>query len=197
MIEETPKSLPAPGSPRPPDSPPGQASSAPAAGGPDLGGDLRPPEAHADERTTLLTFLGYLREALIRKAEGVPDDVARTPAVPSGTSLTGLLRHMGAVELNWFVWAYAGEGAEPWDDELVAHEEDTVEAAAAAYREAVRRADAVVFGCEDLGRPGARSLRETAPPSMRWVLVHMIEETGRHAGHADILRELHDGSVGR
>ena len=74
---------------------------------------------------------------------------------------------------------------------------DTVADAAAAYREAVRRADAVVRGCDDLARAGARSLRETAPPSMRWVLVHMIEETGRHAGHADILRELYDGSVGR
>ncbi|WP_435135756.1 DinB family protein [Actinacidiphila sp. bgisy144] len=162
------------------------------------GGDLRPPEAETDERTTLLTFLGYLRESLIRKAEGVPDDVARTPAVPSGTSLTGMLRHLAAVELNWFVWAYAGEGgAEPWDDELAAPDGDTVEAAAAAYREAARRADAVVRGCTDLAWPGARSLRETPAPSMRWVLVHMVEETGRHAGHADILRELYDGSVGR
>jgi hypothetical protein len=159
--------------------------------------DLRPPETHADERTTLLTFLGYLREALIRKAEGVPDAAARTPGVPSGTSLIGLLRHMAGVELNWFVWAYAGEGREPWDDDVAALEGDTVAAASAAYREAVLRADAVALGCDDLGRAGARSLRETAPPSLRWVLVHMIEETGRHAGHADILRELYDGSVGR
>ncbi|SEG16075.1 Protein of unknown function [Actinacidiphila yanglinensis] len=127
----------------------------------------------------------------------MPDDVARTPAVPSGTSLIGLLRHLAGVELNWFLWAYAGEGDEPWDDEPAVLDGDTVPAAAAAYRDAVRRADAVVLGCDDLERPGARSLRETAPPSMRWVLVHMIEETGRHAGHADILRELYDGSVGR
>jgi uncharacterized damage-inducible protein DinB len=163
----------------------------------DGGGDLRPPEARADERTTLLAFLGYLREAVVRKAQGVPDEAARTPAVPSGTSLLGLLRHLAAVELNWFVWAYEGTGAQPWDDAVTAPGDDTVAAATAAYREAVRRADTVVAACADLDRPGARSLRETAPPSMRWILVHMIEETGRHAGHADIVRELHDGATGR
>lgn len=160
-------------------------------------GDLRPPEVHADEKATLLTFLGYLRESLIRKTEGLPDAAAAAPAVPSGTSLLGLLRHLAAVELNWFVWAYGGADREPWDDDVVAAEGDTVAAAVAAYRDAVRRADAVAAACADLERPGARSLRETAPPSMRWILVHMIEETGRHAGHADIIRELHDGAVGR
>jgi hypothetical protein len=73
----------------------------------------------------------------------------------------------------------------------------SIAGAVAAYRDAIRRADAVVAGCDDLERPGARSLRETAPPSMRWILAHMIEETGRHAGHADILRELYDGAIGR
>jgi uncharacterized damage-inducible protein DinB len=159
--------------------------------------DLRPPEAHADEKTTLLTFLGYLRESLIHKVEDVPDEAARTSAVPSGTSLLGLVRHLAGVELNWFVWSYQGPDLPHWDDDTTPAEGDTVAGAVAAYRDAIRRADAVVAACEDLDRPGARSLRETAPPSMRWILVHMIEETGRHAGHADILRELYDGSVGR
>ncbi|WP_198545877.1 mycothiol transferase [Actinacidiphila yeochonensis] len=127
----------------------------------------------------------------------MPDTAARTPGVESGTSLTGLLRHLAAVELNWFVWSYEGTGTEPLDDAVAAGPADTVAEAVAAYRAAVRRADAVVDACDDLARPGARSLRETAPPSMRWVLVHMIEETARHAGHADILRELYDGAVGR
>ena len=159
--------------------------------------DLRPPESHADEKATLLTFLGYLRESLIRKVEDVPEDAARTPLVPSGTSLLGLLRHLAAVELNWFVWAYEGPDRPPWDDGLTPADGETVAGTVAAYRDAIRRADAVIAACDDLERPGARSLRETAPPSMRWTLVHMIEETGRHAGHADILRELLDGSVGR
>jgi uncharacterized damage-inducible protein DinB len=158
--------------------------------------DLRPPESRGDEKTTLLTFLDYLRESVIRKTEGVPDEAADTPAVPSGTSLAWLLRHLTAVELNWFLWAYEGQDVPQWDDEAASGGE-TRDQLVAAYREAVRRANAVVAACDDLDRPGARSLRETEAPTMRWVLVHMIEETGRHAGHADILRELYDGAAGR
>ena len=177
----------------------GSAGESPAAGAPAVppGTDLRPPETHADEKATLLTFLGYLREAMIRKVEDLSEDAARTPLVPSGTSLLGMLRHLAGVELNWFVWSYEGPERPPWDDGFALTEGDTVAGTVAAYRDAARRADAVAAGCDDLERPGARSLRETAPPSLRWILVHMIEETARHAGHADILRELLDGSVGR
>jgi uncharacterized damage-inducible protein DinB len=167
------------------------------AGSPGRRGDLRPPECLADERTTLLVFLDYLRESVIRKAEGVPDEPARTPAVASGTCLLGLVRHLAGVELNWFVWAYEGPDVPQWDDDTAPAEGETVDRVVARYRAAIARANAVVEACDDLDRPGARSLRETEPPTMRWLLAHMIEETGRHAGHADILRELYDGSVGR
>jgi uncharacterized damage-inducible protein DinB len=157
--------------------------------------DVRPPSLNADERTTLTVFLDYLREAVAAKVAGVADDQARTPGVASGTSLLWLVKHLTATELNWFVWAYAGEDVPKWDDEA-----PPTEAAAellAAYRAAVDRCNVVIAACTDLDRPGARSLRETPPPSMRWLLVHMIEETARHAGHADILREQIDGAVGR
>ena len=101
------------------------------------------------------------------------------------------------MEFNWFVWAYAGADEPPADDSLALTPHDTVASVLAAYRAAVRRANDVIATCADLDKPGVRSLRETAPPSMRWVLVHMIEETARHAGHADILREQLDGSIGR
>jgi hypothetical protein len=159
--------------------------------------DLRPPGVNADEKTTLLTFLDYLRESVLAKAAGVPEPAARTAGVPSGTSLLLLLKHLAAVELNWFVWAYAGADRELWDDEAAVTADDTAAGLAEAYRRAIARANEVALACPDLDRPGARSLRETPPPSMRWVLVHMIEETARHAGHADILREQIDGSVGR
>ncbi|SEN96393.1 Protein of unknown function [Actinacidiphila rubida] len=168
----------------------------PAGGSRDRQRDLRPPESADGEKRTLLTFLDYLRESVVRKTEGVPDDAADTPLVPSGTSLFWLLRHLTAVELNWFVWAYEGHDGPPWEDEPQSGGE-TREQLVAAYSDAIARANAVIEACDDLERPGARSLRSTPPPTMRWVLVHMIEETGRHAGHADILRELHDGSVGR
>ncbi|MGW4035846.1 DinB family protein [Streptomyces sp. NPDC004778] len=159
--------------------------------------DLRPPGLNADERTTLLAFLDYLRESVLAKVAGAPEPAVRTAGVPSGTSLLQLLKHLTGVELNWFVWAYAGTGLEPWDDQGAVSADDTPSGLADAYREAIARANEVALACTDLDRPGARSLRETPPPSMRWVLIHMIEETARHAGHADILREQIDGSIGR
>jgi hypothetical protein len=158
-------------------------------------GDVRPPSLDADERTTLTVFLAYLREAMAAKVAGVPDDRARTAGVPSGTSLLWLVKHLTATELNWFVWGYAGEDVPRWDDEAAPTE--TAAELLAAYRAAVDRCDTVIAACTDLDRRGARSLRETPPPSMRWLLVHMIEETARHVGHADILREQIDGAVGR
>ncbi|WP_407555088.1 DinB family protein [Streptomyces sp. Pv4-95] len=158
--------------------------------------DLRPPGLKADEKTTLLTFLDYLRDAVAAKVVGVPEQEARKPGVDSGTSLLGLVRHLTAVEHNWFTWAYEGTGTDPWDDEASCADE-TVHDALVAYRDASARSNRIAAACEDLNRTGVRSLRETPPPSMRWILVHMIEETARHAGHADILREQIDGSTGR
>jgi uncharacterized damage-inducible protein DinB len=160
-------------------------------------GDVRPPDLHADEKTTLLTFLDYLRESVVAKVVGLADDVARRELVPSGTSLSWLLKHLTVVELGWFVWGYAGEDL-PFarhDERLTGRE--TVADLVSAYRAAVHRANQVVAACTDLDRPGVRTIREGDPPNMRWVLVHMIEETARHAGHADIIREQIDGSVGR
>ena len=160
-------------------------------------GDRRPPGLDRDERTTLLSFLDYLRESVIAKASGLSDEEAGRPVVASGTSLLWLVKHLTAVELNWFVWSYTGLDAEPWDDDAPLSGDESAEQLIADYRAAVARANAVITACTVLDRPGARSLRETAPPSMRWLLVHMVEETARHAGHADILREQLDGSVGR
>ncbi|MFE0462633.1 DinB family protein [Kitasatospora sp. NPDC058965] len=158
--------------------------------------DHRPPGTEADEGTTLLAFLDYLRESVAAKLVGLTDEQARTPGVRSGTSPAWLVKHLAAVERNWFVWAFAGEG-ERIDDQAAVTPADTVASLLAEYRAAVASADAVVRRCTDLAAPGARSLRETPAPSMRWVLVHMVEETARHAGHADILREQLDGAVGR
>ncbi|WP_309054672.1 DinB family protein [Streptomyces sp.] len=159
-------------------------------------GDVRPPDVEGDERTTLLAFLRYLREAVVAKTYGAPEEALRTPGVPSGTSVLGLLKHLTEVERGWFAWAYAGEDIAVAEDDALTPR-DTVDSLVAAYRAAAAHSDAIVVTCDDLERPGARSLRETAAPSMRWILVHMIEETARHAGHADILRERIDGAVGR
>jgi len=157
--------------------------------------DRRTPFNLADERRTLLDFLDYLRESVLLKVEDLDDDAARHPGVPSGTNLLWLLKHLTLVERGWFQWDFAGRDLEwPTFDLLP---EDTVAQWAAAYREAIAENNAIVEACDDLERLAVRATTAPEPMSLRWILVHMIEETGRHAGHADILREQLDGSVGR
>ncbi|GIG61625.1 hypothetical protein Lfu02_59970 [Longispora fulva] len=159
--------------------------------------DVRPPTVDTDERTTLTAFLDYVRDAVIAKASGVTDEEGRTPGVASGTSLLGLVRHLTAAERFWFAWSHAGEDVE-FDLDMRVADGETAEGLLDGYRAAIRRSNEIVAGCADLDKPAARPARPTQPAkSLRWILVHMIEETSRHAGHADILREHLDGSVGR
>lgn len=155
--------------------------------------DTKPPQTGAEERATLLGFLDYLRDAIAAKADGVPEPQVRTAGVPSGTSLLGLIKHLACVERFYFL----GEDVDDWDATLRPTPDETAEGVLADYREAVRRANEVIDACTDLTSPAPNAPGRRSAPSMRWLLVHMIEETGRHAGHADILREQIDGAVGR
>ena len=141
----------------------------------------------------MLGFLDYLRGAIAAKADGVPDPQVRTAGVPSGTSLLGLIKHLACVERFYFL----GEDVDDWNATFRPAPEETAGSVLADYREAARRANQVIEACTDLTRPASQAPRRRPAPSMRWVLVHMIEETGRHAGHADILREHIDGATGR
>ena len=155
--------------------------------------DLKPPRLAGGEAQTLRALLQYQRESLLRKVNGVDEDRARWSPVGSGTSLLWLVTHMAAAEVTWVLHRFAGQdpvAAEPTRP-------GTLAAAAEAYRRGWQRVDAVAFapgaGLDELCRrpdPGP-------PVSLRWVLMHLLEETARHAGHADILRELIDGSTGR
>ena len=147
----------------------------------------------ADEKTTLQGFLNYLRDAIAAKATGVPEPQVRTPGVPSGTNLLGLVKHLTAVERYYFL----GETVRSWPATFTPNSTDTVDAVLAGYRQAVDEANAVIDACDDLTRPAPRSAKPGSAPSMRWLLTHLIEETGRHAGHADIIREQIDGATGR
>ncbi|MGP4102583.1 DinB family protein [Nonomuraea sp. KM90] len=155
--------------------------------------DTTPPRTGADEKATLRGFLDHLRDAIADKVTGVPEPQVRTGGVPSGTNLLGLLRHLAFVERFYFL----GEDVGDWRATMRPSAQDTVDSLLADYRETVERANRVIDACPDLSLPAPRSARPGPAPSMRWVLVHMIEETGRHAGHADILRERIDGSTGR
>jgi len=147
------------------------------------------------ERQVLLDFLDYLRESVILKAQGLPEEQARSPRVPSGTSLMGLVKHLTRVEITWFPYTFAGEDV--WVPHDALGPDDRVDHLVADYRAAVARSNEIVAACDDLDTPAARTVVAPEPPTLRWILVHMVEETARHAGHADILREQIDGSTGR
>lgn len=155
--------------------------------------DTGPAWTAPGEKATLLGFLDYLRDSIAGKVAGTPEPEVRTAGVPSGTSLLGLIKHLAHVERFYFL----GEPIVDLRATLRPGPEETVEGLLADYRETIARANLVIEACEDLAGPAPRPPGRGLPPTMRWVLVHMIEETARHAGHADILREQIDGSTGR
>jgi uncharacterized damage-inducible protein DinB len=151
------------------------------------------------EKESLKVSLDRHRDAILWKLEGLSDDDLRRQLVPSGTSLLGLVKHLGAVEYGWFCTTF-GRTTEPLpfdeDDpeaDLRIRPEETTEDVLAFYGRARAAADQVI-GELDVEDTGTAWFGDTV--TMRWVLIHMVEETARHAGHVDILRELIDGMAG-
>ena len=165
----------------------------------------RPPTM-GEERETLVGFLRWQRETLALKCSDLsPDGLARRAVEPSTMSLLGLLRHMADVERAWFRRFMADEDVpnrfsskeEPDGDfDGAVPDADVVSEAWEAWREEVAWADDFVARHPDLDLPGKRKDRWPKELSLRWVLVHMIQEYARHNGHADLLRERIDGRVG-
>jgi uncharacterized damage-inducible protein DinB len=148
------------------------------------------------EKATLHASLIRHREAVLWKLEGLDDDQLRRPMVSSGTNLLGLVKHLAGVEYQWFGQTF-DRVTEPLETDPVAdmnaRPAETTAGIVAFYRRACAFADQVINEL-DLDDQGTAWFGE--PVSLRRVLVGMIEETARHAGHADILRELLDGTTG-
>ncbi|MFI7608981.1 DinB family protein [Micromonospora sp. NPDC049366] len=153
-----------------------------------------------DERAVLESFLDFHRAVVLRKLHGLSDADATRRLVPSATTLMGLVKHLTMVEGNWFPSLLAPGPDDVYltaeEDALASFtvtEDDTVDGVAAAYERACERSRTVA---------GRFALDHVVPHpqlgevSLRWILTHLIEETARHAGHADILRELTDGQTG-
>ena len=166
--------------------------------------DSRPePPYRGDERATLVGFLRWHRATLERKCAGLDADaLARRAVEPSSLSLLGLVRHLADVERAWFRRVLAGRDDPPrfysaddidGDHDGAAADPALVDEAWAAWREEVAFAERFVDE-HDLDVTGDDPPRGAM--SLRWVLVHMIEEYARHNGHADLLRERIDGTVG-
>ena len=161
--------------------------------------DCPEPPYLGDETGTLAGFLDFHRATLLWKLEGLDDERLRRPMVPSGTSLLGMVKHLAYVERWWFQQVWAGrEATYPFTDEdpdadwRVEPSETTADILA-LYRGECDASREIVAAASSLDEVAHHPRREL---SRRWILVHMIEETARHNGQADILREQLDGTTG-
>ena len=150
------------------------------------------PTGTPDELELYLRWLAFLRGAVLRKAGGITDEQSRRRPEGKLLPLLGLVNHLTHVEWRWVDGELLGRPTGKTEDEYFPGPELTIEAAIAAYRERAEATDAAVRELRDLGTP----TRAADGTDLRFVLIHLINETARHAGHADAVRELLDGTTG-
>jgi uncharacterized damage-inducible protein DinB len=159
------------------------------------------------EGRALLTFLNAQRASVLAIVDGLGEDALRAPVVPSGWTPLGLIEHLGHAERHWFQDVAMGSAAPlPWPDDPDGNEDEDApfttsrptEIVFAFCRDQIGRANAVLASTPLSARPLGRHNREGADEvtDVRFIVLHMIEETARHAGHLDIARELIDGQTG-
>ncbi|MGG5259785.1 DinB family protein [Phycicoccus avicenniae] len=162
----------------------------------------RPPKV-ADERTQLLGWFDLQRGIVRLKCEGLSDEQAHRVLVPTSplTTVAGIVGHLANCEDLWFREVLLGErGLAPGfgegeEDDGFAVQGMSLASLLDAYEAACARSDAAIAE-RSLDDTGSTALHSVGEASLRWMLHHMLEETARHAGHLDLLRELLDGEVG-
>ncbi|MEU1288202.1 DinB family protein [Kitasatospora sp. NPDC005856] len=169
-----------------------------------MASELERPPLQADERTAIVGWLDLQRKILRWKCEGLGEEDAHRPVLPTSPAMTmaGLVSHMRWTEHLWLEVMFLG-GDEKQNPSFDESDEDaewrtegrTLAELLAQYEAQCARSDEIVAAAslDDVGRhTGYRA----GGANLRWMLIHLVEETGRHAGHADIVRELLDGSKG-
>ena len=157
-----------------------------------------------DERDALLTFLAQQRLVLRLTAHGLTDEQARATPSASPLSVGGLIKHVASTERSWMdtVLERSRGTAEDYVAGFTMTADESLPDVLARYDDVAAETEAIVAGIADLGQPVPVPKGVPWFPadvdawSVRWVLLHVITETARHAGHADIVRELIDGTVG-
>lgn len=149
------------------------------------------PRNNADERELFLGWLDYLRGAVIAKVDGISDEQGRWRPDGRLIPLLGVINHLTHVEWRWIDGAMLGEKVHRSESEFAPGPELTVAGALAAYRTRAARTDAAVRSMS-ITQPSVAD----ADTDLRWVLIHLVNETARHAGHADATREMLDGTSG-
>lgn len=172
------------------------------------GSQRRDPPPRAGEMETLLGFLQYQRDTLLGKIDGLTVAQFRAAPLPSSLSLAAILKHLALVEESWLVEDFLGQPlGEPWasvdwdadrDWEMHSAADDDPQWLVSRYREAWGVVGRIVAGASpsDESARTARIDGVAHRVSLRWILLHLIEETARHNGHADLIREALDGSTG-
>jgi uncharacterized damage-inducible protein DinB len=163
--------------------------------------------ASPDPKSDLHGYLRLARDAVLRKLDGLSEYDVRRPLVPTGTNLLGLVKHLATVEWGHFGAAFGRPFAEslPWVDDpdaepgadMWATAEESRDRITTLYREIAQHSDAVI---QDLPLDAVGEVPwwppETREVTLQHILLHTVAETHRHAGHADMVRELIDGSAG-
>jgi uncharacterized damage-inducible protein DinB len=154
------------------------------------------------EPESLNAFLDWYRAVAANKIRGLSDDDAKRIITPTGLCPLGVVAHLAWAERLWFRWRFAGEeleGVEHGGDNSPTFQvaaSDTVASVIAAYEDEAERARRIVAATPSLDQLAVRTSANYGIVSLRWLILHMIEETARHAGHLDIMRELIDGQTG-
>jgi len=148
------------------------------------------------EIDTALAFLAFARGCVIKKTDGLSDEELRRSFVPSGTSLLGLVQHLTECERYWIGYHVAGEGVDDFTFSMDVSPTRTGAQVLQAYRDAIAASNEILGNVGDFDQLMAIPTDEKRH-TVRWTVTHVIGETTRHAGHADILRELIDGTTGR
>jgi uncharacterized damage-inducible protein DinB len=149
------------------------------------------PAGNPDERDLLLSWLAWLREAVLGKIDGLDETEARWTPDGGLISLLGIVNHLTQVEWRWIDGTMRGDNTSRLDAEFSPGPELTVAAAVAAYRSRAAATESYVRAT-----PLTEPTRDSDGTDLRFVLLHLINETAQHAGHADATRELLDGVVG-
>lgn len=158
----------------------------------------------ADERECLIAYLRQQRDAVRISAYGLTDAQAGQAKSASSLTIGGLIKHLAQVERNWMSMVTRAPrtgGVEDYLEGFSFGAGDTLAAVLLDYDTAAAETEAVISGIADLGEPVPVPKDSPWLPSdvdawsVRWVLLHLIEETAKHAGHADIVRESIDGAT--
>jgi uncharacterized damage-inducible protein DinB len=168
-----------------------------------------PPKHLGDQTQLFLEYLDYYREVVARKLDGLSEDELRTSRLPSGWTPLELLKHLVYMERRWLRWGFTAEPVDaPWGDNAGDDPEagwqvgpdETLGLLVASLHAGGRRTREIVTAASGLDQPAALGGRfadgSSEPPTLVWILFHVLQEYARHAGHLDIVRELADGETG-